>query len=662
MMTADIRKLLVGGLAIGWGAIVLATYFVVHKPFSVQELVALAQPALAVVGLGLSVVVAHGLGRLVRPWFPALEPLQLFALQVGLGLALLGLILLALGAVNGYWSWLIWLLAVAGVLFNGKAFLTNLRAIKQAWPATWAGRLLVVFIGLTLLSAFLHALTPPTAWDALVYHLTGPKLYIQAHHLHQDLDLAYLGFPQWGSMLFTWSILLVGSLLAQLMHWLFMMLTLALLPALVKPLVPGRSWLAAGFLVAVPSAVLLAGWAYVEWLTMFAGLAAFICLLHVQESQKPEGLALLAGAATGLAVAAKYNSAGLALGLGLWAIWVLRSPRLIGLFVLGGTLALGPYLLKNLILTGNPVYPFFLPGKYWDSLRAYWYGRPGTGLPFWTVLFAPWDMMAWGIEGAQLTGKVSYNATIGPLFLLLIPFAFVGWRSRLAQARRGLLGLAVVCGIAYLAWAVQLMFSGLLIQSRLLFPILPLAIVLAVAGYDGLASLNTSRFKVQFVMGALVALVLGATALGYGEDFLQKPVLPVIMGWQSQSEYLLSQLGAYEVAIEDINQLPAGSRILFLWEPRSYACADTVQCEPDVLLDRWWHLRRLGLSGTEIAAQWRAEGVGYVLIFEQGRSVVEQTGFDPLTAADWTALQALRQNDLTLVADYFGGYQLYRLR
>src|SRR5258708_36527775 len=109
-------------------------------------------------------------------------------------------------------------------------------------------------------------------------------------------------------------------------------------------------------------------------------------------------------------------------------------------------------------------------------------------------------MMAWGLEGAQLADKISYNATIGPLLLILIPFSFFGWRGRIGQAKTALIGLFVVCAVAYVAWSAQLLFSGLLVQSRLLFPILPLAVVLAVVGYDSLASLNTAALRIQFVM------------------------------------------------------------------------------------------------------------------------------------------------------------------
>ena len=77
-------------------------------------------------------------------------------------------------------------------------------------------------------------------------------------------------------MLFLWGMLLAGDRVPQLIHLLFVPLTLLLLPSVVKQVAPGRSWLVAAILLGVPSAYLLASWPYVEWMVAFAGLASFV--------------------------------------------------------------------------------------------------------------------------------------------------------------------------------------------------------------------------------------------------------------------------------------------------------------------------------------------------------------------------------------------------
>jgi hypothetical protein len=79
-------------------------------------------------------------------------------------------------------------------------------------------------------------------------------------------------------------------------------------------------------------------------------------------------------------------------------------------------------------------------------------------------------------------------------------------------------------------------------------------------------------------------------------------------------------------------------------------------------LDRWWHLRQLGLKAGEIATQWRAAGITHVLINDVGRQAVEQAGFDPFTVPDWAELQTFRTQHLVLIKDLFGAYSLYELR
>lgn len=156
-------------------------------------------------------------------------------------------------------------------------------------------------------------------------------------------------------------------------------------------------------------------------------------------------------------------------------------------------------------------------------------------------------------------------------------------------------------------------------------------------------------------------MVLFLAAVEQAQWILLDNPLPVMTGNESEADYLRGKLGWYALAIEQINALPPDSKVIFLWEPRSYHCAAPARCEPDALLDRWWHLRQSNLSAESISRQWKAEGVTQVLVFEAGRAAVEAEGFDPLTAADWAELESLRTQELKLVTDFGGAYQLYEM-
>jgi hypothetical protein len=669
--------LLLAVAVVAWVMLVVTAYFAVHKPATPQQLVALGSRLRTLAGLLATLSLAMALGRL---WRSALSPFSgraRLTLQLGLGMASLTYLVLILGALRGYHSVLAWGLAVVALPFGIPALISGLRDALPRTPRGPGGLALAAFVAALLGLAALRGLAPPTAWDSLVYHLTGPKLYLEAGSLQHGLDLPYLGFPQAGSMLFTWGMLLSGDRLAQWVHLLFAVLTLSLLPQALGRLAPGRSWLAAALLIGVPTASLLAGVAYVEWMVMFAGLASFVLLSHRTVADRspsvagPKGglradwidrrMVVAAGFAAAMALNSKYTAVWLVVGLAA-AVFQRSRTRSTVLFLGSVGAFLMPFLLKNLLLTGNPVYPFFLPGEFWDSHRAFWYSRPGSGLSVAQLLLAPWEATVWGVEGGAYLGHPSYGASLGPLILALAPASLLLLRRGDPEQRRRLRGLLMVAGFGYLGWLAQLGFSGLMVQSRLLFPVLPYLALLAAAGFDAIGGLDRWGGPARFVVGGLVGLALSLTGLQTALDFSSNSPLAVVSGAETQESYLRSSLGQYALAMESLRSLPAYSKVRFLWEPRAYYCPAEIQCEPDALIDRWWHTRQHWLQAGAVASQWKEEGVTHVLFYPLGAEAIRQAGFDPLTASDWTELESFLSDQLIPIKDFGEAYTLYRWR
>jgi hypothetical protein len=309
-----------------------------------------------------------------------------------------------------------------------------------------------------------------------------------------------------------------------------------------------------------------------------------------------------------------------------------------------------PWLAKNLVLTGNPISPFFLPGKYWDPVRAWWFGRFGTGPGLLGTLAAPWNLM---VTGAR-------EEDIGPLFLAFLPLLALGWRARTPEQRRTAAWMLAVIAVAGAVWLWSIGGSRMLYQYRLVYTVFPLAAVLAAAAFDGLGRLATPHLRVRWVFGGLVALALGLNVAGRLPALVQDNPLAVVLGLQTQDEYLAGRLGRYYVVMGAINDLPPGHHVMFLWEPRSYYCG--AGCEPDTLLDHWWHPRQTVGDARAIADSWRRQGITHVLLFETGRQFLEDEGFDPFTQEDWRELDRLAREELVLVQNFDGEYQLYELR
>jgi 4-amino-4-deoxy-L-arabinose transferase-like glycosyltransferase len=658
-------------LLVVWVGIVIVAYYAIHKPFTLANALSIGEAAAGLAGAGLVAALGTGVGLLCMPC-QGLTPAERLIWAAALGLGAVSIVGLGLGVVGLLRRWLLWLVAVSGCALTVHPLW---RALRAAWadPAWRPSRrfegLLAVFCGVALAVALGWALAPPTAWDSLVYHLTGPKLYLGTDQVSHPVDLPYLGFPQLVEMLFAWGMGLVGERGAAPIHWFYGVLAvLGLVIAGRRWLGEGAGWPAAAVLLAAGSVVLLAGWPYVDLALLLYATLTFLSLSRFCEpGQLRRRWLVLSGVFAGLALSTKYTALAILPASSL-VLFVSRlshpgpKARRLQLWIRDtlifsacALLAWSPWLLKNFWLTGNPTYPFFLGGQYWDKWRAWWYDRPGTGLLYtapWRLITAPWDATVWGIEG-----KEGYAATIGPLFLALLPFLLLTWR-RLPPAMRRWLGTALVfSGALYGFWLWGVARTALLVQTRLLLPAFGLLALVVGAVLGEGASLPRRPVDVRWLVRAIVLLVLLLSLFDLGLGWVGQGPQRVLLGFEDRDAYLSRRLGWYFPAVQAVNQLPAESKVLFLWEPRSYHCQ--VMCVPDALLDRWLHsIHGYGHHADSIASAWQAEGVTHVLMHQTGYEAILEAGFDPLAEDDQVVLVDLLSGMVRL-ADFGGVYVLY---
>jgi len=402
---------------------------------------------------------------------------------------------------------------------------------------------------------------------------------------------------------------------------------------------------------------------------LFYATAAFYAFirwreLHARgEAKASLGWLRLMGIFCGFSAGVKYTAIVVPVALGLSLLWTSRRD---GLWVAVGRIAqlavitviIGlPWLVENWLTTGNPIYPFFFPGVYWDTWRAWWYDRPGTGLATtgpWRLLIAPLEATVLGIEGGN-----PYDATIGPLLLALTPLLAVVWRG-LKREEQAIAGhLLLFFGVNYALWLVGLARSALLVQTRLLLPVFGAVAVLGAVALDRLTILRRPQLAVDWLARAVVSLTLALLLFSTLTTFLQINPMPVVLGLESRDDYLTRRLGVYQVVMTTLNELPPESRIIFLWEPRSYACQ--VDCWPDALLDRFLHLTYLHLDAEAIAREWQRAGVTHVLLHQQGMEAIIEAGFDPVTPRDLAIMNDLQSYHLSPVREWGEFYVLYEL-
>ena len=649
-----------------WIFVVVAFYYVAHKPFTVSTLLAVGRALAGLGGATLVMALGTGLGRRLLGYLPGVGGLEVFVLSAAVGLGALALVTLALGLLGWLRPWVFWALTLTGLFVCrgplGKALLVALG--DPAWHFhSRLERILAAYCALMLIVALLWALTPPTTWDGLVYHLTGPKLYLATARISHSLDLPYLGFPQLMESLFTWGMGLAGERAAAPVHWFYgLLVALALVAAGRRWLDGAAGWLAAAVYLSASTIVLLAGWPYVDLALSLYSTLAFLALLRWTEAGGK--WLVLSGVLAGLALSTKYTAAPLLPALALALLiaqvhnWQFAIRNSLLLCIIALTIW-SPWLIKNFLLTGNPTYPFFFGGAYWDGWRAWWYDRPGTGLAYtapWKLLTAPWDATVWGVEGGA-----AYSATIGPLFLAFLPLLVLSWRRMSVERRRWLASALAFCGVLYGFWLWGVARTALLFQTRLLFPAFGILALMVAAAVEGLRTLPRRPLDLAWLARAVVVGVLALTLVGTLLSTVQQRPLGVLLGFESRDDFLTRRLGWYYAAVEHINrELPPEAVVLFLWEPRSYHCQ--VDCRPDAILDRFVHATHLyGHDAGDIAAVWRAEGVTHVLLHRAGLEFILEKQFDPVTTNDQRVLDELLARHLTPVENFGSAYELYRL-
>ena len=360
----------------------------------------------------------------------------------------------------------------------------------------WAGLGLLAgpFLGLMALGAML----PTVDFDAIEYHLQGPKEYFQAgriaflpHNVYTSMPfsvemLHLLGMEVLGDW---WSGALAGQLLVA-SHAAAAAAMIALAARRVAS--PRAAWFAAVVYLSTPWVYRLGVLPYVEGPLCFYHAALVWAALRAWDEPDPKRRRAF-WAATGLlaggAMACKYPaliSAVVPFGLVALADSVRRrSPAPLLAYSAGWAVVTAPWLAKNVVDTGNPVYPLaykVFGGRYWDAaMEAKWTSPNAHGT----------KPVTWPLLRASLVDVAGRSDWQSPLYAALAPLAFLRRGSRRFAARLG-------------AYAAYLFLTWWLLTHRLdrfWLPILPVLALLAGLGADASRRLAWSAW-----IGAVLAL------------------------------------------------------------------------------------------------------------------------------------------------------------
>ncbi|MFH1538367.1 MAG: phospholipid carrier-dependent glycosyltransferase [bacterium] len=470
-------------------------------------------------------------------------------IETGAGAWLVSLAILALGAAGLWQARAIWgLLGVAAVAFLVHDTFVSIKKSKEddaapagepaprpAWaPAAW------VVLAAAAAANLVRCLAPPTAFDALSYHFAVPKLYLAEGTVKFLPTIPYSNFPLTAEMLFLPALAAGSPAAASMLHAGFGLMTAAMLFFWAR-----RNFsLPAALVSAVvfyltPLVSLESPTAMIDLVATFYAAVAVMCLAPEKPAGDGADSAAAAALFAGIAVSVKWSCAIVpAIAVVLLLLRHIAGKReikisparlmlLSALFVAPSL----PYLVKNFILAGNPVWPVLAgvfggrdidPGSA-ARLIAHIKGHAGLGHSFAHLLRLPWDMTMseWSFEGA-----------ISQTFLCFVPLYILVRKNRNAN-------FLLAFSLAY----IPLWFMFLNLSLRFFLPVIPL---LAAAVGHIVTELPGRSLRLLAGCALAVQLCFSLLTSQVGESGLAND-FRVIAGRESRENYKTRHMPEYEL-------------------------------------------------------------------------------------------------------------------
>lgn len=425
-----------------------------------------------------------------------------------------------LAILSGVYSYLIFILGISGnlhrniiilittlflsisfILFKNNIARSYLRLKREI--AKWSKQSTFIFL-LILIQSFINfigAVGPELSFDALWYHLTLPKLFLEQNSLYfiEGNLLYYSLFPKLGETYYVTALAIEGELLAKIVHFTFGILTLIALYKFSRLLLNHFYSLVS---VVIFSSNLVFAWqsttAYIDLFRTFFELLALWAFIKRDVIKN--------GLFNGFAISSKLLSFGsIPIFILLYIIFEKASLNKILKFILIAFMIPLPWFIYSYLNSGHIFYPLFT-GLYPDNF---------------VLDFNPIRI------GSDALNLFLYSADpISPIYLILTPFAIILYK----RLDRNLKILAIYSLLSLIVWYVIPRTGG----GRFILPYLP--------AFSVLSATIIFRLKPNLQKFLIILVILISLITIFYRGIANYKFIPVILGQQTKQQFLSENL------------------------------------------------------------------------------------------------------------------------
>lgn len=455
--------------------------------------------------------------------------------------------------------------------------------------------IMISFIVFIVICIGILAAVPPVSRDALTHHLAIPKLYLANGGIYEIPDAIASYFPMNIDLLYMIPLMIGNDIGAKYIHFGFALLTAALLYVYLSRRL-GALYGTIGILLflSLPIIVKLSISVYVDLALIFFSFAAQLSLLKWKTSGYRIRFLVISAVLCGAAMGTKYNGIVVCILLvfSTGYIYAQSSPAKDSqtqpfkemrnaslycfLYLLIALVVFSPWVIRNCLWTGNPLYPLydklFNPSSPYieTSLNPFLIRKLVYQEEWLDILLVPLRIFFAGKDDVPAL----FDGRLNPYLLILAPIGML-FRGKV-ESRQVRLEKRIFTGFAILF--VIIVYFTRDMRIRYISPAIPALVIISVYGIHNIINrinrLDNRLMKKAAVIlcgvAGMICIVQNGSYL-YAQFGIVKPI-DYLSGKVDRQQYIEEFRPEYAVIRHINNNLPEKAKIfgLFVGNRRYY--------------------------------------------------------------------------------------------